>query len=45
MKKIEVDKDLLYHYYIEENLSIGETAEKMKIGSRTIQRAIKANRI
>lgn len=45
MKKIEVDKDLLYHYYVEENLSIRETAEKMKIGSRTIQRAIKANRI
>ena len=45
MKKIEDDKDLLYHYYIEKNLSIRETAEKMKIGSRTIQRAIKANRI
>ena len=41
MKKIEVDKDLLYKYYIEENYNIQETADLMGISSRTIQRAIK----
>lgn len=43
MKKIEVDKDLLYKYYIEENLSIQQTADKMRIGARTIQRHIDKN--
>ncbi len=43
MRKIEVDKDLLYHYYIEENLSIQQTADKMNIGARTIQRHIDKN--
>ena len=41
MKKIKVDKDLLYHYYIEENHNIEDTANLMSISYRTIQRAIK----
>lgn len=41
MKKIKVDKDLLYHYYIEENYNIEDTANLMSISYRTIQRAIK----
>ena len=41
MKKIEVNRDLLYKYYIEENYNIQETADLMGISSRTIQRAIK----
>ena len=41
MRKIKVDKDLLYHYYIEENHNIEDTANLMSISYRTIQRAIK----
>lgn len=41
MKKVIVDKDLLYHYYIEENHNIQDTATLMNISYRTIQRAIK----
>lgn len=41
MKKVEVNKDLLYHYYIEENNSIEKTSELMNLKYRTVQRAIK----
>ena len=41
MKKVIVDKDLLYHYYIKENNNIEKTANLMSISYRTIQRAIK----
>lgn len=41
MKKVEVDRDLLYHYYVEENHNIEETANLMNLKYRTVQRAIK----
>ena len=41
MKKVEVNRDLLYHYYVEENHNIEETANLMNLKQRTIQRAIK----
>lgn len=41
MKKVIIDKNLLYHYYIEENHNIQDTATLMNISYRTIQRAIK----
>ena len=41
MRKVEVDKDLLYHYYIEENHNIRDTANLMNLKYRTVQRAIK----
>lgn len=41
MKKVIVDKNTLKKYYLDENLSIPTTAEKMNLSYRTIQRAIK----
>lgn len=41
MKKVEIDRDLLYHYYIKENHNIEETANLMNLKYRTVQRAIK----
>lgn len=43
MKKIEINKDLLYKIYIEENHNIQDTADLMKVSYRSIQRAIKEN--
>lgn len=41
MRKIEVNKDLLYKYYVEENHNLQEVADLMKVSYRTIQRAVK----
>ena len=45
MKKKEIDIDLLKKYYLEENLNVYDTAEKLGIGSSLVSRILKKENI